>query len=72
MPERVDKNTDTDDSAIESTDPIERGELMTQTETTCTLINYGQKEMVDDMDKRPNRHTTNGNSDATDDIGETV
>lgn len=40
MPARMDTNTDTDDSTIEGTDPIETGELMTQTETACTLINY--------------------------------
>lgn len=53
----MDKNTDTDDSVIEGTDPIETVDLMTQTETAYTLINYVYGERVDDMDKRPNRQT---------------
>lgn len=72
MSARMNKNTDTEESVIEGIDPIETGDLMTQTATAYRLINYVQRKRVDDIDRRPNRHTTDGNSDATDDIGEMI
>lgn len=72
MSARMNKNTDTEESVIEGTDPIETGDLARQTETAYSLINYVQRKRVDDTDRRPNRHTADDNSDATDDIGETI
>lgn len=40
MSARMNKNTDTEESVIEGTDPIETGDLTRQTETAYSLINY--------------------------------
>lgn len=49
--------------------PIETDDLTIQTYIVYVLINFTQKKRVHDIDKRPNKDTTDINIYVTDDIG---